>query len=57
MPFRVGPTEIIVIMAILVLIFGAKRIPQLGSAMGRAIRFFRQGVSGDDNEAMADRKG
>ena len=56
MPFRVGPTELVIIMAIVLLIFGAKRLPQIGSSMGRAIRFFQQGVSGGDEKAMDNRE-
>ncbi len=51
MPFRIGPTELIIIMAVLALLFGSKRLPELGSAMGRAIRDFRRGVSGTNEEA------
>ena len=50
MPFRVGPTELIIIMAIVLLIFGAKGLPQIGSSMGRAIRSFQQGLSVSDEK-------
>lgn len=56
MPFRVGPTELIIIMAIVLLIFGAKRLPQIGSSMGRAIRSFQQGLSGADEKDIANRE-
>jgi sec-independent protein translocase protein TatA len=36
-----GPTELIVILLILVLIFGATKLPQLGSALGKTIRGFK----------------
>lgn len=36
-----GPTELIVIFLILVLIFGATKLPQLGSALGKTIRGFK----------------
>ncbi len=51
MPFRIGPTELIIIMVVLALLFGSKRLPELGSAMGKAIRDFRRGVSGTNEEA------
>ena len=52
MPFRIGPTELIIIMVIVLLIFGAKRLPQIGSAMGRAIRSFQQGLSVADEKEV-----
>lgn len=53
--FGLGTTELIVIGAIIFLIFGAKRIPEIGKGLGGAIREFRQikkdvGVpSGEEN--------
>lgn len=40
-----GPGELIVILAVGLLIFGSKRIPELARSMGRAIREFREGVT------------
>lgn len=40
-----GPGELIVILAVALLIFGSKRIPELARSMGRAIREFREGVA------------
>jgi sec-independent protein translocase protein TatA len=40
--FGLGTTELIVIGAIIFLIFGAKRIPEIGKGLGGAIREFRQ---------------
>ncbi len=54
MPFRVGPTELIIIMVVLALLFGAKRLPALGSSMGRAIRDFRRGLSEPDEDATTN---
>jgi sec-independent protein translocase protein TatA len=39
--FGLGPTELIIIAVIIVLIFGAKRIPEIGKGLGGAIREFR----------------
>jgi sec-independent protein translocase protein TatA len=43
----------LIILAILLLIFGPKKLPQLGSAVGRTIRGFRKGMSetGDEEKA------
>ena len=48
---RIGPTELIIILFIILVIFGAGRLPEIGSALGRGIREFRKGQSGEDAEA------
>lgn len=45
---RMGMSELLVILAILVLLFGAKRLPQLADGMGKAIRNFKRGMDTDD---------
>ena len=50
MPFRLGPTELIIILVIVLLIFGAGKMPQIGGAMGKAIREFRSTVSGKEEK-------
>lgn len=44
MPFNFGPTEMIFIMVVLLLIFGAKRLPELGSGLGKGIREFKRSM-------------
>ncbi|UCF40259.1 MAG: twin-arginine translocase TatA/TatE family subunit [Gemmatimonadota bacterium] len=44
MPFNLGVTELIVIMLILLLVFGAKRLPEIGSSMGKGIREFKKSI-------------
>ena len=48
MPFRIGPTELIIVLVIVLIIFGVGRLPEIGGAMGKAIRAFRSGQSGKD---------
>lgn len=43
-----GPTELIVILAILVLLFGAKRIPELAKGLGQGVRGFKTSLKGED---------
>lgn len=45
-----GWPELLLILAIVVLVFGAARLPQLGQAIGKTIRGFRQSLSGQDEE-------
>ena len=46
--FGLGPLELGIILAIVVVLFGAKRLPELGSGIGKAIKNFRAGMSGQD---------
>jgi sec-independent protein translocase protein TatA len=41
-------SEILLIMAALLLLFGASRLPQLGSSLGSAIRNFKKGFAGEE---------
>jgi len=46
--FGLGLTEILVIGLIIALLFGARRLPELGSGLGKAIKNFKAGVTGKD---------
>ncbi len=46
--FGLGTTELLVILAIVVLLFGARRLPEIGSGLGSAIKNFKSGLSGKD---------
>ncbi|MCH8087856.1 MAG: twin-arginine translocase TatA/TatE family subunit [Chloroflexi bacterium] len=50
MPFHIGPVELIIVLAIIMIIFGVGRLPEIGGAMGKAIRGFRKSVSGEDEQ-------
>jgi sec-independent protein translocase protein TatA len=43
--FGLGGTEIIIILVIGLVLFGAKRLPELGKGLGTGIREFKKGVS------------
>ncbi len=50
---NIGPLEIIVVLIIALVVFGPKRLPELGRSLGKGIREFRgsvSGESGDDDE-------
>lgn len=51
--FGLGMPELLVILVIVVIIFGASRLPQLGEGLGKAIKGFKKGIS-DDNEKDKD---
>jgi len=44
MPFNLGPMEMILVMLVLLLVFGARRLPELGSGLGKGIREFRRSM-------------
>ncbi len=51
---NVGPLELAVVVIFALIIFGPKRLPELGKSMGKGIREFRSSISGendDDDEA------
>lgn len=51
---RLGPTEILIILGIVVLLFGGRKLPELARGSGRALRIFKSEVkaSQDENEAI-----
>jgi sec-independent protein translocase protein TatA len=51
--FGLGMPELIIILVIVIIIFGASRLPQLGEGLGKAIRGFKKGVS-EGTEAKKD---
>jgi len=50
MPFRMGPLEIGLIVLVILIIFGAGKLPQVGGAIGKGLRAFRRGQRGEDEE-------
>lgn len=54
MPFGLGHTELIIILAIVVLLFGAGRIGKIAGELGRGIREFRSGLTGGEDEAPVE---
>ena len=43
--FNIGPTELIVILLIALIVFGPKRLPEVGRTIGKSLREFRQATS------------
>lgn len=46
--FGLGPMELVVILVIVIVLFGARRLPEIGSGFGKAIKNFKSGLSGAD---------
>lgn len=51
MPFGIGPTELFFVLVIVLVVFGAGRLPEIGRSMGRAITEFKRGVTDTDERA------
>ncbi|HMI57264.1 MAG TPA: twin-arginine translocase TatA/TatE family subunit [Gemmatimonadaceae bacterium] len=50
-----GPEKILLLVIVVLLLFGAKRIPEIGSSFGKGIREFKKSIGGDgDDVARAD---
>jgi sec-independent protein translocase protein TatA len=47
---NIGPLEIIIVLVIVLLIFGPKRLPDLGRSLGRGMREFKDSVTGKDRD-------
>jgi sec-independent protein translocase protein TatA len=47
---NVGPLELAIVLIIALVVFGPKRLPELGRSLGRGIREFRGSVSGENHE-------
>jgi sec-independent protein translocase protein TatA len=46
MPGFIGIREIVLLVVLLLLMFGAKRLPEMGRSLGRGMREFKDGVTG-----------
>jgi sec-independent protein translocase protein TatA len=49
-----GPLEIVIILVIVLVIFGPKRLPDLGRSLGRGMREFKDSVTGKDNDELPE---
>jgi len=54
MMFRPGTGEIILIVVVLLLLFGAKRIPDLARSVGQGLNMFRKGMKDDISDTSED---
>ena len=46
---QIGPMEIVIVLVIALLVFGPKKLPELGKGLGRGMRDFKRGLSGEDD--------
>jgi sec-independent protein translocase protein TatA len=50
-----GPLEIVIILVIVLIIFGPKRLPDLGRSLGHGMREFKDSVTGKDKDELPER--
>ena len=51
---KLGPTEIILILAIVLLLFGGKKIPELMRGIGKGVKSFKDGIKEEDQDPKSD---
>jgi sec-independent protein translocase protein TatA len=50
MPFGIGIWELLILLLVLLLVFGPKRLPEMGRQLGKGMREFKDSVSGSDDK-------
>lgn len=48
--FGIGPTELVVILVLALVIFGPGKLPEVGNAIGKSVREFKRAVGGTDSQ-------
>lgn len=51
---QIGPLEIILVIVVLLVIFGPKRLPSLGKSLGTGMREFKDSITGEDKKDEAE---
>jgi sec-independent protein translocase protein TatA len=55
MPGWIGPWELLILLLVVLLVFGPKRLPEMGRSVGKGLREFKQSVSGrDEDDGVAE---
>jgi sec-independent protein translocase protein TatA len=57
MPFRLGPWEIVLILAIILIVFGVGKLPQVASTLGKSVGAFRKAQRGKNDEVELESEG
>lgn len=53
---HIGPTELVIVLIIVILLFGVGRIGKIAGELGGAIKSFRESVKGDDEKAEKEKE-
>ncbi|KZL50413.1 MULTISPECIES: twin-arginine translocase TatA/TatE family subunit [Cyanophyceae] len=54
--FGLGLPEVVIIAIVAIVIFGPKKIPELGNALGKTLRGFKEELNSDDDETTAEQE-
>ncbi len=54
MPFGIGIWEMLILLLVLLLVFGPKRLPEMGRQLGKGMREFKDSVSGGKDDDVVD---
>jgi sec-independent protein translocase protein TatA len=54
MPGWIGFPELLILLLVILLVFGPKRLPEMGRSLGRGMREFKDSVTGKDREDRAE---
>jgi len=54
MPFGIGIWEMLILLLVLLLVFGPKKLPEMGRQLGKGMREFKDSVSGSDKDDRFD---
>jgi sec-independent protein translocase protein TatA len=49
-PFGISPIEVLIVAIIVLLVFGPKRLPEMGRSLGKGMREFKDSISGKDDD-------
>ena len=49
---RIGPTELLMILIVVLIIFGPKNLPKLGKMFGKTMKGFKEGIEDEDDRAQ-----
>lgn len=49
--FGMGPLELVIILVVVLIIFGPKNLPKIGSALGKTVKNVREGMEGDEDKS------
>ncbi|MEE0026790.1 MAG: twin-arginine translocase TatA/TatE family subunit [Atopobiaceae bacterium] len=55
MLFGLGTPEILIILVVVLVIFGPKNLPKLGSALGKTVKNVREGMEGEEEESSEEK--
>ena len=49
----IGPTEVIIVLVLALIVLGPKKLPEMGRSLGKGMREFKDSISGRDDDAAA----